>query len=138
MKKQIVLLSILLAGTFTAGKAQVMAARQQWITIKSANLKCWECKEKLLMYLKTENAANMQNGMVDYRFNLLAGEIRILFHPDRVSADEIRTAINNAGFDADTTKAEPDAYKTLPPICKRAEDGGGPQKGKPCHIPPMQ
>jgi hypothetical protein len=56
--------------------------------------------------------------------------------PDRVTPDEIRTAMNNAGFDADTTKAEPDVYKVLPPICKRPEDGGGPQKGKPCHIPP--
>lgn len=117
-------------------KTQVMSAKMEWITIKSANLKCWECKERLMNYLKSENAANMQNGMVDYRFNLLQGEIRIFYHPDRVTADEIRTAMNNAGFDADSTKAEPDSYKKLPPICKRAEDGGGPTKGKPCHIQP--
>lgn len=129
---------VLFIVSFAVGiKAQVMTQKMQWVTIKSANLKCWECKERLMVYLKQENETSMQSGMTDYRFNLLNGEIRIFYHPDRVTADEIRTAINNAGFDADSTKAEPDAYKKLPPICKRAEDGGGPAKGKPCHIPPM-
>jgi hypothetical protein len=45
--------------------------------------------------------------------------------------------LNNAGFDADDSKAEESAYKKLPPICKRAADGGGPQKGKPCHMQPI-
>lgn len=134
MKK--LFLTIVVMLVIGMAKTQVMSAKMEWITIKSANLKCWECKERLINYLKSENAANMQNGMVDYRFNLLQGEIRIFYHPDRVTADEIRTAMNNAGFDADSTKAEPDSYKKLPPICKRAEDGGGPTKGKPCHIQP--
>ncbi|MBA4197751.1 MAG: hypothetical protein C0459_09375 [Chitinophaga sp.] len=134
MKK--LFLTIVVMLVIGMAKTQVMSAKMEWITIKSANLKCWECKERLMNYLKSENAANMQNGMVDYRFNLLQGEIRIFYHPDRVTADEIRTAMNNAGFDADSTKAEPDSYKKLPPICKRAEDGGGPTKGKPCHIQP--
>ncbi|MBS1639177.1 MAG: hypothetical protein JST94_00075 [Bacteroidetes bacterium] len=135
MKKILFIICFAFAAVFV--NAQVMSAKMEWLTIKSNNLKCWVCKEKLMDYLKTENAMNMQNGMTDYRFNLLQGEIKIFYHPDRVSADEIRTAMNNAGFDADSTKAEPDAYKKLPPICKRAEDGGGPTKGKPCHIQPI-
>ncbi|MBN8837750.1 MAG: hypothetical protein J0I09_10850 [Sphingobacteriia bacterium] len=136
MKKTVYTLLVSIIIT-TGLKAQVMTSKMQWITIKSANLKCWECKERLMGYLKQENETNMQSGMTDYRFNLLNGEIRIFYHPDRVTPDEIRTAINNAGFDADSTKAEPDSYKKLPPICKRAEDGGGPAKGKPCHLPPL-
>lgn len=116
--------------------AQVMAAKAQTVTIKSANLRCWTCKEKLEEYLVRENEDNMQSGMLKRTYNLMAGEIRIQYLPDRVSIDAIKTALNNAGFDTDSTKATPDAYKTLPPICKRKEDGGGPQKGKPCHIEP--
>ena len=43
----------------------------------------------------------------------------------------------NAGFDADEIKATEESYKLLPPNCKRAADGGGPKKGKPCHIEPQ-
>lgn len=116
--------------------AQVMAAKAQWVTIKSVNLRCWECKENLEKYLTRENEDNMQSGMLQRKYNLLQGEIRVQFLSDRVSVDAIRTALNNAGFDADSTKAIPENYQKLPPICKRKDDGGGPQKGKPCHIEP--
>ena len=116
--------------------AQVMAAKAQWVTIKSANLHCWECKERLDNYLFQENRANMENGMLKWTFNLINGEIKVQYLPDRVSVDDIRTAMNNAGFDADTTKAEPFAYAKLPPACKYISEGGGPKKGLPCHLPP--
>lgn len=116
--------------------AQVMAAKAKTVVIKSANLRCWECKEKLEKYLIKENEANMQSGILKRTYNLMAGEMRVQFLSDRVSLDEIKTALNNAGFDADSTKAELTAYKLLPPICKRKEDGGGPTKGKPCHVEP--
>jgi len=122
--------------SFLSLKAQVMPTRAQWITIKSDNLKCWECKERLEKYLISENESTLDNGILQRRYNLISGEIRIQYSSDRVQPDMIRTVINNAGFDADNQKAEEDAYKLLPPICKRAEDGGGPQKGKPCHLEP--
>jgi hypothetical protein len=135
MKK--VVFIVLFLSFFTAKmQAQVMAAKTQTVVIKSANLRCWTCKEKLEDYLMRENEDNMQSGMLKRTYNLLAGEIRIQYLPDRVTVDAIKTAINNAGFDADSTLATPDAYKLLPPICKRKEEGGGPQKGKPCHIEP--
>lgn len=125
---------------FVAGslKAQVMTGKAQWVTIKSANLRCWECKEKLEKYLVVENKSSFESGLIQWRINLLQGEIKIQYWPDRATPENIRVSMNNAGFDADSTKAEEDAYKKLPPICKRAEDGGGPQKSKPCHVPPYQ
>jgi hypothetical protein len=38
--------------------------------------------------------------------------------------ENIKTAIANAGYDADDVKANPDSYKMLPKICRRPEDGG--------------
>lgn len=133
MKKLLVLAGFLLA---TVSVIQAQQPKPEWVTIKSANLRCWECKERLDKYLLMENKAQMESGMMQWKINLLQGEIKVQFLPDRTNALAIKAALNNAGFDADTDKAEPEAYQKLPPICKRAEDGGGPQKGKPCHMQP--
>ncbi|MDP1763524.1 MAG: hypothetical protein Q8L07_06500 [Sediminibacterium sp.] len=132
MKKMFLLVTILLA----VSTIYAQQAKPVWVTIKTPNLKCWECRERLDRYLIIENNTNMDGGLAQWKFNLLQGEIKFQYLPDRINPDIIRTTLNNAGFDADTEKAEPDAYKMLPPICKRAEDGGGPQKNKPCHMQP--
>ena len=136
MKKIVCIVLVILLGGAKIN-AQVMAAKAKTVVIKSANLRCWVCKEKLEEYLVRENEDNMQSGMLKRTYNLMAGEVRVQYLSDRVSVDAIKTALNNAGFDADSTLATPDSYKRLPPICKRKEDGGGPQKGKPCHIEPF-
>ena len=133
--KKIMLVFLLAAFTLVA-QSQVMSNKAQTVVIKSANLRCWECKERLEKYLLVQNKSYLESGMIEWKINLVQGEIKVKFLPDRVSADDIRVAINNAGFDADAEKAEPDAYKKLPSACKRIEDGGGPKKGAPCHIQP--
>jgi len=134
--KKIIPAMILLLFVTSKINAQANIPKPTWVVIKSANLLCWECREKLDNYLFEENRQNMDNGMLKWTFNLLAGEIKVQYLPDRVSIEEIKTAINNAGFDADTTKAEPYAYAKLPPACKYVSEGGGPKKGHPCHLPP--
>jgi mercuric ion binding protein len=125
---------------FSFGIAISASAQQPkplWVTIKSNNLKCWECKERLEKYLVVENKSNMEQGMMQWKINLLQGEIKVQYLPDRTNPEVIKTAMNNAGFDADDTKADEESYKKLPDACKRAADGGGPQKGKPCHVQPI-
>jgi hypothetical protein len=126
----IVLLSI--------GLAKAQQPKPQTLVVKSENLRCWECKERLDRYLIVENKANMESGIASWKYNLLQATITFTYLPDRTNPEAIRAALNNAGFDADGEKAEPEAYKKLPPICKRPDEGGGPQKNKPCHVPPMQ
>jgi periplasmic mercuric ion binding protein len=120
-----------------AFEGQAQESKVQWITIKSANLKCWECKERLDKYLIIENKSNMEGGIVQWKFFLLQGEIKLQYYPDRVTPDMIKTALNNAGFDADNELATEEAYKMLPKACKRANEGGGPQPRKPCHLEPL-
>jgi len=134
MKKIVLCLSFLFTISFV--QAQVMSAKPQTVIIKSANLRCWQCSEKLEKYLVVENKSYLENAILEWKINLLKGEIKIKFLPDRASIDDIRVVINNAGFDADDEKAEETAYNKLPSACKRAEDGGGPTKNKPCHIKP--
>ena len=131
MKKIIVaVLSLIIAHTSSA-----QSAKAEWVILKSNNLKCWECKDVLDKYL-TKEKENTEGGIVQWKINLLQGEVRIQFLPDRTNADEVRAAVNNAGFDTDKEKALDEAYKKLPPSCKRAEEGGGPQLRKPCHVKP--
>lgn len=118
-----------------AHTASAQSAKSEWVILKSNNLKCWECKDVLDKYL-TKEKDNTEGGIVQWKINLLQGEVRIQFLPDRTSADEVRVAVNNAGFDTDKEKALDEAYKKLPPSCKRAEEGGGPQLRKPCHVKP--
>jgi hypothetical protein len=118
-----------------AQTASAQSAKAEWVILKSNNLKCWECKDVLDKYL-TKEKDNTEGGIVQWKINLLQGEVRIQFLPDRTSADEVRVSVNNAGFDTDNEKALDEAYKKLPPSCKRAEEGGGPQLRKPCHVKP--
>ena len=131
MKKIIVALLLLIS----VNHVSAQSAKAEWVILKSNNLKCWECKDVLDKYL-TKEKENTEGGIVQWKINLLQGEVRIQFLPDRTSADEVRAAINNAGFDTDKEKALDEAYKKLPPSCKRAEEGGGPQLRKPCHVKP--
>jgi mercuric ion binding protein len=133
MKRVLLSLSLLLASSIAVNAQQV---KPEWVTIKSANLKCWECKESLDKYLLREKGLQ-ESGIVQWKMNLLQGEIRIQYLPNYITPDGLRVALNNAGFDADAEKAEPEAYKKIPPACRRAEDGGGPQKGKSCHVEPV-
>jgi hypothetical protein len=132
MKKIIVALLVLIS----VYDASAQSAKAEWVVLKSNNLKCWECKDVLDKYL-TKEKDNTDGGIVQWQINLLQGEVRIQYLPDRTSADEVRAAVNNAGFDTDKEKALDEAYKKLPPSCKRADEGGGPQLRKPCHVKPF-
>jgi periplasmic mercuric ion binding protein len=133
MKKIGIIILLVSISTLSASAQQ---PKFQWVTVKSANLKCWECKERLDKYLLMENKAHLEMGIMQWKINLLQGEIKFQYLPDRTNPEDIKAALNNAGFDADDEKAEEEAYKKLPPICKRSADGGGPTKGKPCHMQP--
>jgi len=128
------LLAVILIGFGASTFAQNRKA--EWATIKTPSLRCWECKKRLEDYMARE-IAQTQSGIIKMQINLLSGTTRVQYWPDRVNLGYIQTAFANAGFDADEIKAEEDSYKRLPPACKRVEEGGGPQKGKPCHMQPF-
>ncbi len=133
MKKTVFITMIMVLAAIAANAQQV---KPEWVTIKSPNLRCWQCKDQLDKYLLIEKGIT-ESGIVQWKINLLQGEIRIQYLPNYITPEALRVTLNNAGYDTDSSKAEPEAYKKIPPPCKRTEDGGGPQKGKPCHIGPL-
>lgn len=136
MKKILVIGVLAISASFSA-KAQVMAQKMVWAQFTVPQIKCWECKARLEQYLQKETGAANDGGIFQIKTNIASATVRIQYSPDRFNVDYLRTAIANAGYDVDTLKANPDSYKILPPACKRKEEGGGPQKGKPCNVPPM-
>ena len=134
MKKSIVLL-LFLCSFCLASYAQ--NRKPEWVTIKTPNLRCWTCKQRLEDYMARE-IGQTESGIMKMQINLLSGTTRVQYWPDRVNVSYIQTAFANAGFDADDIKAEETTYNRLPPACKRTEDGGGAKKGKPCHLQPIE
>jgi hypothetical protein len=133
MKKLSIIL-IALIGLASTSFAQNRKA--EWATIKTPNVRCWDCKKRLEDYMARE-IGQTESGIIKMQINMLQGTTRVQYWTDRVNLNYIQTAFANAGFDADDIKATEDSYKRLPPQCKRNEEGGGPQKGKPCHQQPM-
>src|SRR4029079_13293374 len=108
--KKILLIAVLFVFALNSN-AQVMQQKAQWATISMPQLKCWVCKEKVDQFLLTEKGPNADAGIVQWTISMNTGILKIQYIPDRITLDYIRVTLNNAGYDADTTKAEPDAYK---------------------------
>ena len=87
----------------------------QKVVIKTPTVQCEECKDKIESYLKREPGVSYVN--VDYRKKTTT----ITFLTDRNNIEQLKTAIANAGYDADDVTADEDAYKKLPKCCKKPE-----------------
>jgi hypothetical protein len=58
---------LVIFGLIIATNASAQQPKQQWVTIKSANLKCWECKDKLEKYLVQANKSTMESGLIQWK-----------------------------------------------------------------------
>jgi copper chaperone CopZ len=104
----------------------------QTAKIKTPGVMCEECKNRLTTYL------DRYDGIQYLNINFRKGEITVKYLTDRTDIEQIKTAISNAGYDADDVIANPDAYKRLPKTCKKFEDGGGHPKPKATPAAPAQ
>ena len=95
--------------------------------IKTPTAVCQECKDII------EKAVPRQvEGVIKLNVIFKRGLTQVQWYPDRTNLEAIKTAIANAGFDADEITANEDYYKKLPICCKKVSDGGGvPKKTKP-------
>lgn len=100
--------------------------------IKTPNALCENCKARIETYLKR------YDGVAEINVNYRKGETKVTYITDRTDIEQIKTAIANAGYDADDVPATPDAYTRLPKSCKKFEDGGGHPKPKVVTPPPGQ
>jgi periplasmic mercuric ion binding protein len=118
--KKLPLLMILLSCFSAASIAQVVKKGTIAIaTIKTPTVQCEECKERIEKYLIREEG--ITKVVVDYKRKIT----KVTYVTDRTTIENVKTAIANAGYDADDVTADAEAYKRLPTCCKKPEDGGG-------------
>lgn len=100
-----------------AGNAQTKSVLST--KISTPTVQCESCKKRIETYL------NRYDGITYVNVNVKKKETTVKYITDRVNEEEIKTAISNAGYDANDVPANPDSYKRLPQCCQKPEDGGG-------------
>ena len=81
--------------------------------IKTPTVICDMCKEKIEKYLGKEY------GVTSVKVDVKKKTTSVTWLTDRTNIENIKTAIANAGYDADDVSADEDAYKKLPACCKK-------------------
>ena len=118
--KQIILSALLICSIALTTSAQVKSV--ETAKIKTPTVQCQECKDRIETYLKRYDGITLVN--VSFKRK----ETTVKYLTSRINIEEIKTAIANAGYDADDVAANPDSYTRLPICCKKPEDGGGAKK----------
>lgn len=108
MKKFILLLML----GFAVG-ANAQQQKPITVTINTPSVQCDMCKNKIEGYLKYEE------GVTKVVVNPKQKKTVVTYLTDRTNLDNIKTAIANAGYDAEEIKAAKDAYDKLPACCKK-------------------
>ena len=125
--KKFLLALVAVSGSATLCSAQVKASMTA--KIKTPTIGCDDCKNRIETYLKR------YDGVTYVMVNWRQKNVTVKYLTDRTNIEEIKTAIANAGYDADDIPANEDSYKRLPRTCKKPEDGG-PNKPPNIHAPP--
>jgi len=114
--KQIILsvMAFCFAGIVTAQTKAAVTAK-----IKTPTVQCEMCKKKIETYLKR------YDGVMSVVVNYKKKETTVKYLTDRTDIEQIKTAIANAGYDADDVPANEESYEKLPQCCKKLDDAGG-------------
>ena len=115
--KKLVFSAIIVCLASFAASAQTKAI--QTVKISTPTVQCDMCKSRIETYLKRID------GVMTVNVNVKHKETTVKYITDRTNEEVIKTAIANAGFDANEISANPESYKQLPKCCKKPEDGGG-------------
>jgi periplasmic mercuric ion binding protein len=112
MRKNILLLivSALLASSYV----QAQKNTEEIKILTSAQ--CEMCKTRI------ETAMAYEKGVSNSDLNLEDKVLTVTYKQGKTTPDKIRKAINALGYDADETLADPKAYASLPPCCKKPDD----------------
>lgn len=81
--------------------------------IKTPTVQCEMCKSRI------EKLLFRQEGVTSAKVDVKKKTTTVTWITDRTNIENIKTAIANAGYDADDVTAEETAYKKLPACCKK-------------------
>lgn len=93
-------------------------------TVKDTTVKIKTSSQCSMCKTTIEKAMKKVSGVKSSDLNVDSKELSVTFDPAKVKIEDIRTAVNRAGYDADSTKADKRAYNKLSPCCKKPDDSG--------------
>lgn len=114
------LFAMIITGTVYAQAESLMLhdelGNNEETTIKVAKIKtssqCDMCKSRI------EKAVKKLDGIKSAVLDVPTKILTVKYDKNEVTIDKIRKTVSNTGYDADSVKAEPKAYKMLPNCCK--------------------
>jgi copper chaperone CopZ len=80
--------------------------------VKLSTLKSWECEKAI------KSALKKTSGVLDFTIDLLDSRIHMYIDKSITSKKDVENVISNLGYDANDTKANPEAAGKLEPECK--------------------
>lgn len=86
------------------------------VKINTPSVQCEKCKKRIEDYLKVEE------GIIKINVDFKQKKTTVSYLTDRTNLENIKTAIANAGYDAEDVKAALDVYLKLPTCCKKPVD----------------
>jgi mercuric ion binding protein len=101
------LIVVLSMGVSAAGKG-----KSATILIKTSAI-CESCKARV------EKALKATVGVMEANLNLNNKKVKVKYDPAKLSENQVRLAITNAGYDADDMQADKSAYAKLPHCCQK-------------------
>jgi copper chaperone CopZ len=107
--KTIMMTSLLVLLTFASWGQKV--PKTQTIVIHTS-AECQECKEKI------ESGLNFTKGVVFAELDIPSRNLTVKYSTKKMTPEKLRAVINELGYDADETKANPEALHNLPDCCK--------------------
>ncbi|RBL89221.1 MULTISPECIES: heavy-metal-associated domain-containing protein [Chitinophaga] len=110
----------------SVGMAVAQQKKKALVTAKisTPTVQCESCKNRIERYMAREEG--VQSTKVDFKKHITT----VKYWDDRTNIENVKTAIANAGYDADNVTANKESYDKLPKCCKKPEDGGGMEKKK--------
>ena len=107
-------LLIILTAAFTlaACTAQKSSQTTETIRIKTSAV-CGMCKQTI------EKALAYEKGVKSSNLDVPTQTVEVVYDPSKTNPEAIKTAIAEAGYDADDVPADDRAYERLPDCCKK-------------------
>lgn len=82
----------------------------------TTSAQCEMCKDRI------EETLAFEKGVKSSDLNMETKIVTVIYKISKTDPTKIKKAINKVGYDADDTKADEEAYKKLPPCCKKPWD----------------
>ncbi len=112
IKRMIILLVITGLSNFIYGQNKGKEGGIENVKIKTS-AQCEMCKKRI------EDRLNNEKGVKWVNLDLATKYVEVRYDSKKTSVDKIRKAISEVGYDADSVKANEEAYSKLPGCCRK-------------------